>query len=61
MRHLSNVLFFVIFYYISLNSLIICCLSFGDIYLSFGIYLLISVDDDDSSSRGFFKEFLMHL
>ena len=59
MRHLSNLLFFgipLLYYYINLNSSIICCLSFGDIYLSFGISLLISVYDD-SSSRGFLKEF----
>ena len=59
MRHLSNLLFFgipLLYYYINLNSSIICCLSFGDIYLSFGISLLISVDDD-SSSHGFFKVF----
>ena len=47
MHHLSNLLFFgipVLYYYISLNSSIICCLSFGEIYLSFGISLLTSFD-----------------
>ena len=29
-------------YYINLNSSIVCCLSSGDIYLSFGISLLVS-------------------
>ena len=48
MHHLSNLLFFSIplFYYnINLNSSIICCLSCGDIYLSFMISLLASFDD----------------
>ena len=46
MCHLSNLLFVGIplLYYISLNSSIIFCLSFGEIYLSFGISLLISFD-----------------
>ena len=47
MRHLSNVLFFgipLLCYYINLNSSIICCFSFGEIYLSFGISLLTSFD-----------------
>ena len=47
MRHLSNLLFFgipLLYYYISLNSSIICCLSFREIYLSFGISLLTSFD-----------------
>ena len=59
MHHLPNLLFFGIplfYYYINLNSSIICCLSFGDIYLSFGISLLTSVHDD-SSWCGFFKDF----
>ena len=49
MRHLSNLLFFsisLLYYYINLNSSIICCLSFGDIYLSFGISLLASFYDN---------------
>ena len=39
MRYLSNLLLFGIplLYYISLNSSIIFCLSFGEIYLSSGI------------------------
>ena len=60
MHHLSNLLFFgipLLYYYINLNSSIICCLSFGDIYLSFGISLLTSFDNN-SSSRAFFKDFL---
>ena len=47
MRRLSNLLFFGIplfYYYIDLNLPIICCLSFGEIYLSFGISLLTSFD-----------------
>ena len=46
MCHLSNLLFFdiALLYYISLNSSIIFCLSFGGIYLSFGISLLTSFD-----------------
>ena len=45
MHHLSNLIFFgipILYYYINLNSSIICCLSCGDIYLSFGISLLTS-------------------
>ena len=46
MCRLSNLIFFGIplLYYVSLNSSIIFCLSFGEIYLSFGISLLISSD-----------------
>ena len=47
MCHLSNLLFFgipLLYYYVNLNSSIICCLSFGEIYLSFGISLLTSFD-----------------
>ena len=54
--HLSNLLFFgipVLYYYISLNSPIIFCLSFGETYLSFGISLLTSFDCI-SSFRDFF-------
>ena len=43
---LTNLLFFdvpLLYYYINLNSSIICCLFSGDIYLSFGISLLGSV------------------
>ena len=49
MHHLSNLLSFVIpllYYYINLNSSITCCLSFGNIYLSFGISLLATLDDN---------------
>ena len=49
MHHLPNVLFFgipLLYYYINLNSSIICCLSSGDIYLSFGISLLASFEDN---------------
>ena len=63
MHHLSNLLIFgipLLYYYINLNSSIICCLSFGDIYLSFGISLLTSFDDN-SSSRGFFRDFFYTL
>ena len=45
MHHLLNLLFFgipLLYYYINLNSSIICCLSCGDRYLSFGILLLAS-------------------
>ena len=47
MHHLSTFLFFgipLLYYYINLNSSIYCCLSFGDIYLSFGISLLVSFE-----------------
>ena len=58
MCHLSDLLFFGIplLYYISLNSSIIFCLSFGEIYLSFGISLLTSFDCI-SSFRDFFEDF----
>ena len=42
MHHLSNII--VLYYYINLNSSIICCISYGDIYLSFGISLLASFE-----------------
>ena len=44
MHHLANLLFFdisLLYYYTKLNSLIICCLSFGDIYLIFLMLILI--------------------
>ena len=44
---LSNLLFFwysIIIYYINVNSSIIFSLSFGGIYLSFGVSLLTSFD-----------------
>ena len=56
MRHLSNLLFFsipLLNYYINLNSSMISCLSFGEIYISFGISLLTSFDCI-SSLRDFF-------
>ena len=46
MHHLSNFLFFgipLLYYYINLNSSMICCLSCGDICLSFDISLLASL------------------
>ena len=45
-HHLLNSLFFGIplLYYASFNSSIIFCLSFREIYLSFGISLLTSFD-----------------
>ena len=49
MHHLTNLLFFgipLLSYYINLNSSIICCLSCGGIYLSFGISLLASFDSN---------------
>ena len=62
MCHLSNLLFFGIplLYYINLNSSIICCLSFGEIYLSFGISLLTSFDCI-SSLCDFFEGFAVIL
>ena len=45
MHHLSDLIFFgipLLCYYINLNSSIICCLSWGDIYRPFGISLLAS-------------------
>ena len=65
MRHLSNVLFFgipLLYYYINLNSSIICCFSFGEIYLSLYIYLGISLltsFDCISSLRDFFDALLI--
>ena len=44
MHHLTNLLFFgipILYYHIILNSSIIFSLSCGDIYLSFGISLLV--------------------
>ena len=47
MCRLSNLLFFDIplLYYISLNSSVMFCLSFGEIYFSLGISLLTSFCD----------------
>ena len=56
MHHLSSLLFFgipLLYYYINLNSSIICCLSCGDIYLSFGISLLASFEGNPF--RDFFE------
>ena len=49
--------------FISLNSSIICCLSCGDIYLSFGISLLASFDDNyfECNSFGNFFDMLVIL
>ena len=65
MHDLSNLIFFgipLLYYYINLNSLIICCLSCGDIYLSFGILLLASFDCNfvaGNFSEDFFEEFVI--
>ena len=66
MHHLSSFIFFGIlslYYYINLNSSIICCLSCGDIYLSFGISLLASFNDNsiEWNSFGDFFETLVIL
>ena len=56
MHHLSNLLFFgipLLYYYISLNSSIICCLSCGDIYLPFGILLLASFEGKSLECNSF--------
>ena len=69
MHHLPDLLFFgipILYYYISLNSSIICCLSCRDIYLSFGIPLLASFECncfecnfvEDNSFEGFFEIFI---
>ena len=65
MHHLSNLIFFsipLLYYSINLNSSIICCLSCGDIYLSFGISLLVSFDDNSfewNSLGDFFEELVI--
>ena len=66
MHHLSNLLFFgitLLYYYINLNSSIICCLSCGDIYLSFGVSLLASFNDNsfEWNSLGDFFDVLVIL
>ena len=56
MHHLSNLLFFsipLLYCYVSLNSSIICCLSCGDKYLSFGISLLASLVDNSFECSSF--------
>ena len=61
MHYLPNLLFFgipLLCYYINLNSSIICCLSCGDIYLSFDISLLTSFECNSvegNSFEDFFK------
>ena len=48
--------------FINLNSSIICCLSCGDIYLSFGISSLASFDDNCfewNSFGDFFEELII--
>ena len=65
MHDLSNLIFFgipLLYYYINLNSLIICCLSCGDIYLSSGILLLASFECnfvEGNFSEDFFEEFVI--
>ena len=66
MHRLSNLLFFgipLLYHYINLNSLIIFCLSCGDIYLFFGVSLLASFDDNsfECNSLGYFFEILVIL
>ena len=67
MHHLSNLLFFgipLLYYYINLNSSIICCLFCGDIYLCFGISLLASFDGNSfewNSFGDFFEELVILL
>ena len=56
MYHLSKFIFFgipLLYYYINLNSSIICCLSCGDIYLSFGISLLASFECNSVEGNSF--------
>ena len=47
MNHVTGLLYFgipLLYYYIDLNSSILFCLSYGDIYLSFGISMLESFE-----------------
>ena len=55
MHRLSHLLFsvFHLYYYTNLNSSIICCLSCGDIYLSFCISLLASFDCNSVECNSF--------
>ena len=56
MHHLSSLLFFgipLLYYYINLNSSMICCLSCGDIYLLFGISLLALFGDNSFACNSF--------
>ena len=62
-HHLSNMLFFdipILYYYINANSSIICCLSSGGLYLSFGISLLGSFECN-SFELNFFEDFFVIL
>ena len=64
MYHLSNVLFFgipLLYYYLNLNSSINCCLSCGNIYLSFGISLLAPFDDNSFECNSFGDFFETHV
>ena len=66
MHHLLNLLFFgipLLYYYINLNSSIICCLSCEAIYLPFGISLLASFDNNyfECNSLGGYFETLVTL
>ena len=60
MHYLLNLLFFgilLLYYYINFNSSIICCLSCGEMYLSFGISLSDSFECNsfkDDSFKDFF-------
>ena len=59
MHHLSHFLFFgipLLYYYINLNSSIICCLFCGDIYPSFGILF-----EGNSLSCNFVEDFFVVL
>ena len=66
MHHLSNLLFFgipVLYYCINLKSSIICCISCGGIYLSFGISLLASFECNHvecNSLEDFFEELVIY-
>ena len=56
MHHLLNLLFFsisLLYYFIDLNSSIICSLSCGDICLSFGISLLALFDNNSFECNSF--------
>ena len=59
----SNLLFFdipLLYYYINLNSSVICCLSCGEMYLSFGISLLASFEGN-SVKCNYFGDFFEEL
>ena len=66
MHHLSNLIFFgipLLYYYINLHSSIICYVSCGDIYLTFGISLFALFDDNpfECDSFAVFFEILIIL